>query len=316
MRPPPTWAYGITTVPQRASTLLPQTIASLASAGFDKPRLFVDGSDDSAGWKALFPNKEISLHQPALRTAGNWVLSAHELLMRNPLCDRYAIFQDDLVAVRNLRAYLDTYRVHRQGYWNLYTFPQNQAQSRGKGWFTTPHRGLSALALVFSREGLMRLLSDYQIVARPTDQHRGWHNIDGGIVEAMKRAGYQEWVHDPSLVQHTGDQSVSGHAPHAHALSFPGEDFNAMELPRTPDGQPTPPVIQPPAQLGLGDAVERGLSLVGVTRERVERWLGRPCGCKERREKLNLLGSLARRAISGKIEGVKGIVDRLLAEGT
>lgn len=45
----------------------------------------------------------------------------------------------------------------------------------------------------------------------------------------------------------------------------------------------------------LGDLIERALAKVGVTTERVERWLGRPCGCKERRDKLNQLTAWAAR---------------------
>ena len=36
------------------------------------------------------------------------------------------------------------------------------------------------------------------------------------------------------------------------------------------------------------------LSKVGVTEERVSSWLGKPCGCKARREKLNKLHSWAK----------------------
>lgn len=52
----------------------------------------------------------------------------------------------------------------------------------------------------------------------------------------------------------------------------------------------------------LGDAVHAALSAVGVTPERVERWLGRPCGCDERREKLNRLTAWARRIVAGRTE--------------
>lgn len=37
----------------------------------------------------------------------------------------------------------------------------------------------------------------------------------------------------------------------------------------------------------LGDAIEQMLSSVGVTEERVTSWLGRPCGCRARKQKLN-----------------------------
>jgi len=47
---------------------------------------------------------------------------------------------------------------------------------------------------------------------------------------------------------------------------------------------------QPP---GLGDMVERALTAIGITKERVEASVGAPCGCEERREKLNRLGAWA-----------------------
>jgi hypothetical protein len=45
-----------------------------------------------------------------------------------------------------------------------------------------------------------------------------------------------------------------------------------------------------PARRGLGDIVAAGLSAVGVTKERVSRALGRPCGCSKRQQKWNELG--------------------------
>ena len=41
---------------------------------------------------------------------------------------------------------------------------------------------------------------------------------------------------------------------------------------------------------GLGDMVAVGLSAVGITKERVSKALGRPCGCAKRQAKLNDLG--------------------------
>lgn len=45
---------------------------------------------------------------------------------------------------------------------------------------------------------------------------------------------------------------------------------------------------------GLGDLIEGALSKVGITHDRVDAWLGRPCGCAERKERLNRLFSWAR----------------------
>jgi hypothetical protein len=71
---------------------------------------------------------------------------------------------------------------------------------------------------------------------------------------------------------------------------------------RTPqDRIPSEPVAG-----GLGDAVESALTMVGITKERVERWLGAPCGCAERREKLNRIGSWAMRMLTGKATAEEG----------
>ena len=41
---------------------------------------------------------------------------------------------------------------------------------------------------------------------------------------------------------------------------------------------------------GLGDMVASALSAVGITKERVSKAIGKPCGCAKRQEKLNELG--------------------------
>jgi hypothetical protein len=41
---------------------------------------------------------------------------------------------------------------------------------------------------------------------------------------------------------------------------------------------------------GLGDIVAAGLAAVGITKERVSKAIGKPCGCAKRQEALNALG--------------------------
>lgn len=48
----------------------------------------------------------------------------------------------------------------------------------------------------------------------------------------------------------------------------------------------------------LGDELKKALTAIGVTEERVARWLGPHCGCKERQEKLNRLGAWAWRVLN------------------
>ncbi len=220
---------------------LPRTIASLAAGGFDKPRLFVDGALplDAQRYREAF-NLETSNHWPALRTAGNWVLSMYELYYREPTADRFVIFQDDMVTCKNLRIYLERAPYPDTSYLNLYTFPSNQSlcpkddKGRDKiGWYPSNQYGRGAVALVFSREALVVLLSSPHLAARPQDCTRGHKAIDGGILESMKKASWTEYVHNPSLVQHTGEVSASGNRPHKLAESFPGEEFSALDLLRT-----------------------------------------------------------------------------------
>ena len=46
----------------------------------------------------------------------------------------------------------------------------------------------------------------------------------------------------------------------------------------------------PRAKAGLGDMVAAGLSAIGITKERVSKVVGKPCGCAKRQEALNALG--------------------------
>lgn len=225
------WAYGITTVTERLQDLFPKTLKSLAQGGFDKPHLFVDGCKQPELYSKF--GLEITTRFPNVRTAGHWALSIAELYVRNPNASHYALFQDDFVTYKNLRGYLDKCRFPSNGYFNLYTFPSNQLlapKDNSKGWYLSNQMGRGAVALIFPREILLKLFGSEYFIQRPQDIHRGWKAIDGGIVESMKRLGIKEYVHNPTLVQHTGLQSSMGNNPHKLANSFRGEDFNALEL--------------------------------------------------------------------------------------
>lgn len=56
----------------------------------------------------------------------------------------------------------------------------------------------------------------------------------------------------------------------------------------------------------LGDQISSALATVGVTEERVTSWLGRPCGCDERRAKLNRLSQWAQRATREGLDALIG----------
>lgn len=60
----------------------------------------------------------------------------------------------------------------------------------------------------------------------------------------------------------------------------------------TTPAAPTDAYIAPAVRkpFGLGDAVAVILSAIGITKERVERLVGGPCGCPERQAMLNAAG--------------------------
>lgn len=245
----PRWAVGVTSVDERARTLLPKTLLSLRKAGFDDPRLFIDGVQrnplEDQGWTL-----ESTCRWPNIRTWGNWLLGLTELLVRNPSAERFGMFQDDLVACLNVRQYLDACPWPCQGYLNLYTFASNQslAPKRGPGspgcWFEARERdssrtldcgrkmqtGRGAVGLCFTRQAVVDLLGSKTVAEKCLDPHRGWNKVDGCVVDAMNLAGWREWVHDPSLLQHVGFKTTMGSQPHLQATSFMGEDFDAMQL--------------------------------------------------------------------------------------
>jgi len=146
----------------------------------------------------------------------------------------------------------------------LYTFPQNQKLSNGrKGWYASNQRGRGAVALGFNKDAVNLLLSSQHMVQKVQCRKRPHRNLDGAIVTAFKKYNAYEYVHNPSLVQHIGEQSSMGNSRHPHAQSFPGEDLDALSLleqeppvevpPPAPAEQATPepapaPVVQEPKE--------------------------------------------------------------------
>lgn len=231
------WAYGVTTVPQRFDITLPKTLESLRRAGFDKPRLFIDGTDtERSQWPIQDYDKTV--RDPATRGFGNWVLALWELYIRYPKAHRYALFQDDLITYRNLKEYLSRCEYPEEGYWNLYTVEQNeklipQQVKENKGWTLSNQMGRGAVALVFSREALTTLLKQDAIVKKPQDANKGYRSIDGAVINAFKPLGWKEYVHYPSLVQHTGTEfSTLNNTGKSFMLSpcFEGEHVDATEF--------------------------------------------------------------------------------------
>ena len=71
--------------------------------------------------------------------------------------------------------------------------------------------------------------------------------------------------------------------------------------------------MKPPNEFTeLGDRVEQALTSIGITSDRVSQWMGRPCNCEDRKEKLNQISSWARRVTSGKTKKAKEYLEKIL----
>lgn len=206
------WAYGIITVRERATTLLPDTIESLAAAGFDQPALFVDGPEGSQ--------------------LDNWRRALRSLVTDDPNASRYAVFEDDLIACLNLRCYLEAFDFPERGYWNLLTH-EGVLMTDAAGWQKSTQRGKGAVGLVFDRAAVDVLLNCKDFWR--FDSQGGRKGADGLIVRTMRAHRFSEYIHNPGLIQHTGTLSairerVPRHPTYGRMKSFVGADFNAMEL--------------------------------------------------------------------------------------
>lgn len=227
------WSVGITTVPERYATLLPETIASICLAGFSVDRVFSDGGLAGVVKRSVESSKiKVSVRNPRIGTVGNWILGLWELYVRNPMSDRYVMFQDDVVCVNGLRGYLEECGYTESSYANLYTDPENENHLKGiEGWHRSNQLGKGALALMFDNNSVRKLLSAPHLTKKQrSPSARRVQNLDGCVVQAMRESGYEEYVHMPSLVQHVGEESTMNHKLRQQSKSFPGEEFDARNL--------------------------------------------------------------------------------------
>jgi len=236
-----TWAYGITTMPERGETFLKQSRESLARTGFNDPRFFVD--DHHVGRSLLVESVMLSTctvtRNPTIGPMGNWWLALWELFIRSPHADRYAIFQDDILACSNLREYLERW-YPENGYLNLISFPENLQGIQPedpRGWRKAPRRGKGGQGLVFDQNAIAALFSQLRMVRKFQELKNPNKRLDGAVREAMENAGITEWIHNPSLLYHLGAMGKTSIANNKKKqpliTSFPGEDFNLLDIERS-----------------------------------------------------------------------------------
>lgn len=244
------WAFGMITCSERIdSGLTLQTLRSVHAGGFDlkKLTLFVDKSEK--GKIRAFngsDNLESILFRSKIGAWGNWYLGLQELMIRHHDCAYYAMFQDDFVMCKNTLKYIEAclHKIPTMSYLNLFSFLNSQWEvehvrgvwKKGAYMVDRPQQsqqcGRGALAYVFPRDAVVGLLSSKAVVMKSISVTNPTKNIDGAVVDGLNAAGWTEYVHGPSLVWHTGVQSVvrPDKVWENNADTFPGEEYDAMKF--------------------------------------------------------------------------------------
>jgi hypothetical protein len=202
------WAVGITTAP-RPWPALARCLESLAEAGWDRPRLFVEPGADIPAEYASLP----TTHRDAtLGAFPNWFLGLAELVMRQPRAEAYFMCQDDVLFAAGLRDFLERnlWPSPSVGVVSVYA-PGHYTEGKTPG-FHVEDRGWDiwgALAYVFPNPSARALLSDPMVVDHrhhgPAD---GLRNIDSVVGLWCLRSGWPYFIHVPSLAQHIGETST------------------------------------------------------------------------------------------------------------
>lgn len=201
------WSVGMTTAPRLTPTFY-ASLESVRQAGWLNVRVFAEpGVALSAA-----ASGEASERDQTLGAFPNWYLGLTEMYLRNPRCEAFLMFQDDLVLAESTRAYLEDalWPAPEVGVVSLYC-PSHEHQpdivgfqSIARGW-----EAWGALAYVFSNPGLRAFLSDPVVLNHrhhgPAD---GLRNIDSVVGSWCQRADLPYFVHIPSLTQHVGESST------------------------------------------------------------------------------------------------------------
>lgn len=227
------WAVGVTTAP-RATPTLETCLDSLAQAGWESPRLFIEPDTEIPARFAHLPRSD---RDRPMGEWPNWLLGLNELVLRHPLADAYMMVQDDTIFCRNVRAYLEDclWPARRVGVISVYC-PAPYSRSE-PGWHAVPNADgvMGALTFVFPNAAARQMLSHPMIANyRLRAPMRGLCMVDVLVGQWAAALHLPVFYHSPSLAQHIGDTSTLWPgAPNAGkrcADTFVGTDFDARAL--------------------------------------------------------------------------------------
>ena len=200
------WAVGVTTAPRRRPTL-ESCLDSIVRAGWDAPRLFLDGS---AELPSRYNHLSVTWRENSVGAWPAWYLGLAELLLQQPHADAYVLLQDDVILYdrESLRAYLEEvlWPGDETGLVSLFYTGLHPAP----GWHTSPadwHWG--AQGFVFPPPVARALLCD-PVLSRAWLEASPEHHIPIPelLCEWTGRMAIPVWYANPSLAQHIGNTST------------------------------------------------------------------------------------------------------------
>jgi len=200
------WAVGVTTAPRRQPTL-EACLDSVVRAGWDSPRLFLDGTLRVPPRYAHLPT---SWREEGIGAWPAWYLALVELLVQCPDADAFLMLQDDAILHDQcpLRNYLEQvlWPGDRPEMISLFYAGDDTTP----GWHRTEgDASWSALALLFPPVLARQLVADpgaAQALLRATAAHHV--PIPNVVFEWTNRCGIHAWYTVPSLAQHIGSSST------------------------------------------------------------------------------------------------------------
>jgi hypothetical protein len=200
------WAVGVTTAPRRRPTL-ESCLDSIVRAGWDAPRLFLDGS---TSLPSRYNHLSVTWREDGVGAWPAWYMGLAELLLQQPHADAYVLLQDDVILYdrESLRAYLEEvlWPGEHTGLVSLFYTGLDPAP----GWRTSPadwHWG--AQGFIFPPVVARALLCDPVLsrawLAASVEQHIPIPEL---LCEWTGRMGIPVWYANPSLTQHIGNTST------------------------------------------------------------------------------------------------------------
>jgi hypothetical protein len=201
------WAVGVTTSPRKEPTL-DRCLHSLIRAGWERPRLFVDGGTQLVDGQTDLP---VTYREEKVGAWSNFYLALLELLMRQPDADAYLLVQDDALFYdgQNVREYLESSLWPDSDVAAVSLYCPQPYTRRQPGWYALDGLWVwGAQAFVFSNSAARQFAVDQQVF-----EHRwaGWRTdaqIDVLIGNWARRLGRRVHYPVPSLVQHIGQTST------------------------------------------------------------------------------------------------------------